>query len=121
MSTANTAVTPNPDENVFPVKQLTVFSPYQVIGIETIVKPVEGTSKDGRTYSFDSKNHIISIVPAKNKTLVIKVNIFDQEYQTLRAIATLYGGFEKCLITTVIDPSSTSRALKLIHTGQTKA
>lgn len=109
----------NPEEHTYNVKQLPVFSPYKVIGIDTVTKPVSGTRKDtGATYSFDSKNHILSIQPVKNDKLIIKVNMFDQEYQTLRAIADLYNGFDKCLITTSIDPSSTSRNVKLIHSAQ---
>lgn len=121
-NTQSQTQTQKEDENTFPIRTLREFSPYRVVSIDTVVKKVEGTQKDsGRTYSFDSKNHVVTIVPQKNETVSLKVKMFDQEYQNLRAIATLYGGFDKCWITTQIDPSSTTRNLKLLHTGTKRA
>lgn len=117
-NTDNKTKTQNNTENTFPAKQLPAFSPYQVMGIETITKPVSGTTKEGRTYAFDSKSHILTIKPMKNTSLALTVSVFDAEYQALRAVATLYGGFDKCWITTTIDNSSNSRVTKFNHTGQ---
>lgn len=116
MSTTKVNTEKANDEQIFQAKQLPTFSPYQIVGIDTHTKRVTGKTAAGKEYDFDSKNHTLTIIPQKNKNITVKVNVFDQEYQNLLAIATVWGGFSKCVISTSIDPSSTSRAIKFIHT-----
>ena len=109
--------------NIFQARQLATFSPYRVTSLETRVKNAEVRDKtSGKVLrTFPSKNHTITIIPQKNDKVSMKVNIYDQDYQQMLALAELYGGFENCWLTAVIDNSSTSTKLKIQYTAEQRA
>ena len=85
----------------FTANNLDLLSPFRVKHWEVTEK--QATRKDGGT--FTSKNYVLTIVPQQNQELEAEVIVFDKDFQTMKTLAFLHGGFNKIWIKSIKDSS----------------
>lgn len=85
----------------FTANNLDLLSPFRLKHFEVTEK--QATRKDGGT--FTSKNYVLIISPQQNPSLEAEVTVFDKDFQVMKTLAFLHGGFNKIWIKATKDAS----------------
>jgi hypothetical protein len=86
----------------FSANNLTLLSPFRLKRFEVTEKTVQ--RKDG-SGSFISKNYILTISPQQNPSLECEVSVFAKDFDTMKTLAFLHGGFNHIWIKATRDDS----------------
>lgn len=98
-----------PEETRFQPKQLTTFSPFQIKSHRQLFATT--VRKDGKGL-FESTSQLITITPKRNPKLEINVVMFQNDWDAIRALITLYGS--NCYLNAEMDNST--KPAEMIYT-----
>lgn len=91
----------NPNLEQFTARDLQILAPFRIEKWEPVEK--QATTKDGRT--FTSTSYVLTITPQANESLKAQVTVFARDFNELKAIAFMNGGFNNTWFKVTRDDS----------------